>query len=92
MGKLYKVYIQTDDHPHILEMIVTANTKAEARKTGLGHVKEANPTKGRDQQISQKNSKVLAVTETGKNGALVISKISVKVANEIAEALNESDE
>lgn len=44
---LYKVYVQTKDHPHVLEMIVSAATQDQAAGKAFSHVKEANPTKGR---------------------------------------------
>lgn len=80
---LYKVYIQTEDHPHILEMIVAGTSVADAKKKALGHVKESNPTKGRDLAVSQKNSIALAAKKTGMNGALVVNKMPVTVYKQI---------
>lgn len=76
-GHLYKVYVQTKDHPHVLEMIVTAESKDSASKKALSHVKESNPTKGRALKESQKNSMVLFTKKAGKSGCLVTNKLPV---------------
>lgn len=87
--KLYKVYIQTDDHPHILEMIVAGESLEDAKIKARGHIKESNPEKGRDKKTSQKNSTVLAAKKTGMNGALVVNKIPVTIYREIMENLKD---
>lgn len=86
---LYRVYIQTDDHPHILEMIVAGTSIKDAKAKALGHVKESNPTKGRKLETSQKNSAVLAAKKTGMHGALVVNKMPVTIYKEIMENLKE---
>lgn len=80
---LYRVYVQTDDHPHVLEMIVAGESAKDARVTALKHVKESNPTKGRALATSQKNSKVLAAKKAGMNGAIVVNKMPVLIYKEI---------
>lgn len=89
---LYRVYVQTDDHPHILEMIVAGESAKDAKKKALGHVKAANPTKGRALATSQKNSTVLAAKKTGLQGALVVNKMPVTIYKEIMENLKEEKE
>lgn len=85
--RLYKVYVQTLDHPHVLEMIVSADGKEVAAQKALQHVKEANPTKGRSLEESQKNSVVIAVKAAGKSGCIVTNKIPVLAFEEIAKAV-----
>lgn len=74
---LYRVQVHTEGHPHISEMIVTADSKESAAAVAIGHVKEANPDKGRPLKVSQNNSTVLHVKKAGKNGAMVINKTPV---------------
>ena len=74
---LYRVQVYTKGHPHISEMIVTADSKESAAAVAIGHVKEANPDKGRPVHVSQNNSTVLHVKKAGKNGAMVINKTPV---------------
>jgi hypothetical protein len=85
--KLYKVYVQTLDHPHVLEMIVSADERESAADKALSHVKEANPTKGRSLEESQKNSVVIAVKAAGKSGCIVTNKIPVLAFEQIAKAV-----
>ncbi|RKP46391.1 hypothetical protein [Trinickia fusca] len=85
--KLYKVYVQTLDRPHVLEMIVSADGKELAANKALSHVKEANPTKGRSLEESQKNSVVIAVKAAGKSGCIVTNKIPVLAFEEIAKSV-----
>lgn len=86
---LYKVYIQTNDHPHISEMIVAGDSIEDAKEKALKHVKESNPTKGRNLETSQNNSTILAAKKTGMHGALVVNKIPVTTYKEIMENLKE---
>ncbi|MRV74055.1 hypothetical protein GJ700_20305 [Duganella sp. FT92W] len=85
--KLFKVYVRTLDHPHISEMMVSAPDQESAAQRALGHVKEANPEKGRPIEESQKNSVVVAVREAGKNGCIVVNKIPVAAFEEIAKTV-----
>ncbi|WP_157661886.1 hypothetical protein [Burkholderia ubonensis] len=82
--KLYKAYVKTLDHPHVLEMIVSAPDEEAATRKALSHVKEANPEKGRSLAESQKNSVVLAVKAAGKNGCIVINKLPLVIFEEIS--------
>jgi hypothetical protein len=86
---LYRVYIQTSDHPHILEMIVAGASVEDAKTRALGHVKESNPTKGRTLEASQSNSTVLAAKKTGMRGALVVNKMPVSIYRQIMRNLEE---
>lgn len=88
---LYRVYVQTDDHPHILEMIVAGENLRDAKKKALGHVKAANPTKGRAVATSQKNSTVVAAKKTGLAGALVVNKMPLTIHKEIMKNLKDED-
>jgi hypothetical protein len=90
--KLYRVYVQTLDHPHISEMIVSATDAESASKRALGHVKAANPEKGRSLKESQRNSVVVAVKEAGKNGCIVTNKIPTAVFEEIARSVEKPAE
>ncbi|WP_155518311.1 hypothetical protein [Ralstonia solanacearum] len=74
---LYKVYVQTKDHPHILEMIVSAESRVSAEEKAVNHVKAANPTKGRTLEQSQLNSYALFSKKAGIDGCLVTNKIPV---------------
>lgn len=85
--KLYKVYVKTLDHPHILEMLVSATDTATASARALSHVKAANPEKGRSTLESRRNSAVLAIKEAGKNGCIVSNKIPVAIFKDIAKLL-----
>lgn len=88
--KLFKVYVRTLDHPHISEMMVSAPDQESAAQRALGHVKEANPEKGRSIEESQKNSVVVAVREAGKNGCIVVNKIPVAAFEEIGKAIEKN--
>ncbi|QVN12050.1 MULTISPECIES: hypothetical protein [unclassified Burkholderia] len=90
--RLYKVYVQTLDHPHVLEMIVSADSKEAAEDKALGHIKEANPTKGRSLEESQKNSVVLSVKKAGKSGCIVTNKIPVLAFKDVQKALKKKAE
>lgn len=90
--ELFRVYVQTDDHPHILEMIVAGENAKDAKKKALGHVKAANPTKGRALATSQKNSTVLAAKKTGLAGALVVNKMPVTIYKEIMKNIKDEDQ
>lgn len=90
--KLFRVYVNTLDHPHISEMIVSAPDADTASIRALGHVKAANPEKGRSLAESQRNSVVVAVKEAGKNGCIVTNKIPAAVFTDIANSLDETDE
>ena len=84
---LYKVYVRTKDHPHILEMIVSADSKESAETKALGHVKEANPDKGRPLKESQANSEVIFAKKTGKSGCLVTNKLPVVAFKAISKSI-----
>jgi len=90
--KLFKVYVQTLDHPHVSEMIVSAPDAEIASTRALSHVKATNPEKGRSLAESQRNSVVVAVKEAGKNGCIVTNKIPTAVFTGIANSLGETDE
>jgi hypothetical protein len=82
--KLFKAYVKTLDHPHLLEMIVSAPDAEIAAKKALKHVKEANPDKGRALEVSQQNSEVIAVKVAGKNGCIVTNKLPLVIFNKIS--------
>ncbi|QUP56264.1 hypothetical protein GO998_21425 (plasmid) [Ralstonia syzygii] len=88
---LYRVQVYTEGHPHISEMIVTADSKESAADVAIGHVKEANPDKGRPIHISQNNSKVLHVKKAGKNGAMVINKTPVDAFMAVSKAVRKKE-
>ncbi|MGF6764810.1 hypothetical protein P3T24_005144 [Paraburkholderia sp. GAS33] len=90
--KLYKAYVKTLDHPHVLEMIVSAPSEEAAATKALGHVKEANPEKGRSLAESQKNSVVLAVKAAGKNGCIVTNKLPLVVFEKISKSIKKAPE
>lgn len=85
---IYKVYVYTDGHPHVSEMVVAATSEDDARERARNHIKRNNPTKGdRTPEESQDLSRVLAVKETGIDGCLVINKISVAACKEMCAEL-----
>lgn len=89
--KLFKVYVRTLDHPHISEMMVCAPDEEIAAERALGHVKAANPEKGRSLAESQRNSVVVAIKEAGKNGCIVTHKLPVAVFESISNSLHSND-
>jgi len=85
--KLYKVYVYTEDHPHVSEMIVAATSEAEAEKNALNHVKRSNPTKGeRTPEESRERSSVRSIQETGIDGCLVVGKLSLRACRDMGMA------
>lgn len=91
-GKLFRVYVRTLDHALISEMMVSAVDSKSASMRALGHVKAANPEKGRSLEESQRNSVVVAVREAGKNGCIVSNRIPVAIFEEIAKSLEQPEE
>jgi len=87
---LYKVYVQTEGHPHVLEMIVAGDSIESAKEKALKHVKESNATKGRDLKTSQDNSTVLAAKKAGMNGAIVVNKTPLTVHEEILKKIKKN--
>ena len=85
---LWRVQVYTEGHPHISEMIVTADSKKAAAEKAIGHVKEANPDKGRSIEDSQERSSVLHVKKAGKNGAMVINRTPVAAYKAVGAALD----
>lgn len=82
--KLYKVFVYTEGHPHVSEMIVAGTSEAEARERALNHVRANNPHKGeRTVEESQALSEVRSIQETGVNGCLVVNKLTVRACREM---------
>jgi hypothetical protein len=78
--EVYKVYVHTEEDPHVSEMVVAATSKKEAESRALAHVKKSNPYKGhRAPGVSQDLSKVLYVKRAGTNGCLVIHRVPLEV-------------
>lgn len=84
--RLYRVYLHTDKDESIREVIVTADSKAQAESRALAHVKASNQGKGkgsRSKTTSAKLTKVLAVTPTSKKYCLVIHSIPAAVISNV---------
>lgn len=78
--EVYKVYIHTEDDPHVSEMVVAASSKKEAETRALEHVKRSNPHKGyRTTEESKDLTKVLYAKKAGTNGCLVIHRVPLEV-------------
>lgn len=78
--EVYKVYIHTEDDPHVSEMVVAANSKKEAESRALEHVKKANPHKGyRAPEESKDLTRVLFSKKAGTSGCLVIHRVPFEV-------------
>lgn len=78
--EVYKVYIHTEDDPHVSEMVVAASSRKEAEARALGHVKRSNPYKGyRAPEESKDLTKVLYSKKAGTNGCLVIHRVPLEV-------------
>ncbi len=84
--EVYKVYVHTEDDPHVSEMVVAASSKKEAEERALEHVKKSNPHKGyRAPEESKDLSKVLYVKRAGTNGCLVIHRVPLEVFKRVKE-------
>ena len=82
--RLYRVYLHTDKDESMREVIVTADSKAQAESRALAHVKASNQGKGsRSKTTSEKLTKVLAVTPTSKKHCLVIHSIPAAVISNV---------
>ena len=82
--KLYKVFVYTQGHPHVSEMIVAGTSEAEAEERALNHVRASNPHKGeRTVEESQALSEVRSIQETGVSGCLVVNKLTIKACREM---------
>lgn len=82
--KRYKVFVYTEGHPHVSEMIVAGTSEAEARERALNHVRANNPNKGEHSvEESQALSEVRSIQETGVDGCLVVNKLTVKARREM---------
>ena len=79
-GKLFKVYLHTQNDPAVQELIVAACNLDEAKSAALGHVKRSNPHKGaRSQSQAIKVTRVLSARETGTDGCVAIHRIPLDV-------------
>lgn len=82
--RLYRVYLHTDKDESIRELIVTADSEAQAKDRALAHVKASNQGKGsRSKTTSKKLTNVLAVTPTSKKHCLVIHSIPTSVISNV---------
>lgn len=82
--EVYKVYLHTEDDPHVSEMVVAASSKKEAESRALEHVKRSNPHKGdRTPEESKDLTKVLFVKRAGTNGCLVIHRVPLEVFKKV---------
>lgn len=77
---VYKVYIHTEEDPHVSEVVVAAESKEHAETRALEHVKKANPHKGeRTPQQAKEKTRVLFAKAAGKDGCIVIHRIPLEV-------------
>lgn len=82
--EVYKVYLHTEDDPHVSEMVVAASSKKEAESRALEHVKRSNPHKGdRTPEESKDLTKVLFVKRAGTSGCLVIHRVPLEVFKKV---------
>lgn len=90
MERLYRVFMQTNGHELIRELIVTANNPEQAAERAYEHVKANNPGKGdRSKDESEDNSEILAIVPTTKPHALRINEIPAAAVRQIVEALKD---
>ncbi len=81
---VYKVYLHTEEDPHVSEVVVAAENKAEAEKKAIQHVKKNNPHKGtKSPAQSKKDTTVLDSRLTGKDGCIVIHRIPLEVFKKV---------
>lgn len=88
--KLFKVFVYTQGHPHVSEMIVAATSEADAEARALNHVKRSNPTKGeRTPDESRDRSVARSIQETGIDGCLVVNKLALKACRDMGMTFDE---
>lgn len=85
---VYKVYLHTEEDPHVSEIVVAADTKQDAEKKAVQHVKKSNPHKGnKTPEQSKKGTTVLCSKLTGKDGCIVIHRIPVEAFKKVKNLL-----
>jgi hypothetical protein len=81
---VYKVYIHTEEDPAVSEVVVAADTKKEAEKKAIQHVKKNNPHKGKKTpEQSKKATTILFSKATGKDGCIVIHRVPLEVFKKV---------
>ena len=88
--RLYRVFMQTNGHELVRELIVTACDDKQAEERAYEHVKANNGGKGdRTKDESEELSEILAIVPTTKPHALRISEIPAAAVRQIVKALKE---
>lgn len=92
MERLFRVFMHTEGHELVRELIVTAANAGEAELRAYEHVKAANPGKGdRSKEESEAESVILAIVPTSKPHALRISEIPAAAVRQIVANLRTED-
>lgn len=87
-SRLFRVYMRTQDHELVRELIVTAVNENQAVERALDHVKASNQGKGeRSKEESENLTEILAVFPTSKPYCLRISEIPAGAVRQIVNSL-----
>lgn len=88
MDRLFRVYMHTEGHELVRELIVTADSEDQAAERAYDHVKAGNLGKGDRTKLESENlTDILAIVPTSQPHALRISEIPAKAVSQIVEAL-----
>lgn len=82
--RLFRVYIHTSGDESIHELVVTADSQAQAEARALDHVKAGNQGKGkRTKAQSKKLTKILNIKKTSRPLCLEIHSIPATVMKKL---------
>ncbi len=91
-SRLFRVYMRTQDHELVRELIVTAPDEELAVERAYEHVKAANRGKGdRSKEESENLTEVLAVVPTSKPHCLRISEMPAAAVRQIVDSLTAAE-
>lgn len=92
MERLFRVFMHTEGHELVRELIVTAENEEQAAERAYDHVKAANLGKGeRSKEESESLSDILAIVPTSKPHALRISEIPAAAVRQLIAALSKKE-
>lgn len=88
MDRLFRVYMHTEGHELVRELVVTAENEEKAAERAYDHVKAGNLGKGdRSKEESENLTDILAIVPTSQPYALRISEVPARAVSQIVEAL-----
>ena len=86
--RLFRVFMHTQGHELVRELIITAISEDQAAERAYEHVKAANQGKGdRSKEESENLSDILAIVPTSRPHALRISEIPEAAVRQLVDAL-----